>query len=107
MRRVRHAGSSRGSRPDVYGCFKQGGCMKRIYQLAGAAALMCSIGTSAQAQTREKGEWWPNAQWGVGDQAGASNWITPEKVLAATALVKTGRVIELGHLYERGMPLNG
>jgi Putative cyclase len=79
--------------------------------IAGAlVALSIVSGTCApmaMAQTREKGPWWPNAQWGAGDQAGASNWITPEKVLAATALVKTGRVIELGHLYERGMPLNG
>ena len=60
----------------------------------------------ANAQTREKGPWWPT-QWGAADAAGGSNWITPEKVLKATALVKTGRVIELGHVYERGMPLNG
>jgi len=59
------------------------------------------------AQTREKGPWWPNAQWGAEDAAGGSNWITPEKVVRATALVKTGRIIELGHVYERGMPLNG
>ena len=35
------------------------------------------------AQTREKGPWWPNAQWGAGDAAGGSNWITPDKVLKA------------------------
>ncbi len=70
-------------------------------------AVACMACACVQAQTREKGEWWPNAQWGVGDQAGASNWITPDKVLKATALVKTGRMIELGHVYERGMPLNG
>jgi hypothetical protein len=80
--------------------------MRRIHQLA-AAVLLCLAGAMALAQTREKGEWWPNAQWGAGDQAGASNWITPDKVLKATALVKTGRVIELGHVYEHGMPLNG
>jgi len=39
----------------------------------------------------------PIAQWGAGDA----------KVLKATALVKTGRIVELGHVYERGMPLNG
>jgi hypothetical protein len=62
---------------------------------------------NADAQTREKGPWWPNSQWGAADAAGGSNWITPDKVLKATALVKTGRIIELGHVYERGMPLNG
>jgi putative cyclase len=70
---------------------------------------LCALvdGSQAVAQTRENGPWWPNAQWGPGDQAGASNWITPDKVLSATALVKTGRVLELGHVYERGMPLIG
>src|SRR5688572_19332805 len=72
-------------------------------------ALICALSIlgTASAQTRDQGPWWPNAQWGAGDQAGASNWITPDKVLAATALVKTGRMFELGHVYERGMPLIG
>jgi hypothetical protein len=72
-----------------------------------AAALACALSVGVRAQTREQGPWWPNAQWGAADQAGGSNWITPDKVLKATALVKTGRVIELGHVYEHGMPLNG
>ena len=72
--------------------------------LAVSLLAFCSV---AGAQTREKGPWWPNARWGAGDQAGASNWITPEKVLAATSLVKTGKVVELGYVYERGMPLIG
>ena len=72
-----------------------------------ALVFTTSLPTVVNAQTREKGPWWPNAQWGAEDAAGGSNWITPDKVLKATALVKTGRVIELGHVYERGMPLNG
>jgi len=77
--------------------------------VAMAALWIVSVACAprAVAQSRDKGEWWPNAQWGAGDQAGGSNWITPEKVLKATSLVKTGRVIELGHVYEHGMPLNG
>jgi kynurenine formamidase len=59
------------------------------------------------SQTRDEGPWWPHPMWGVGDQAGASNWITPEKILEAVSLVKTGKVYELGHPYERGMPLLG
>jgi hypothetical protein len=78
--------------------------MRKTWLFACGALALCGV---ANAQTREQGPWWPNAQWGAGDQAGASNWITPEKVLAATSLVKTGRVIELGHVYERGMPLIG
>ena len=62
---------------------------------------------SSTAQTRTQGPWWPNALWGANDQSGGSNWITPEKILKAIALVKTGKTAELGHIYERGMPLNG
>jgi len=58
-------------------------------------------------QTREKGPWWPHPIWGAEDQAGASNWITPEKVLQAVQLVETGKIYELGQVYERGMPLFG
>jgi kynurenine formamidase len=61
----------------------------------------------AAGQTREKGPWWPHPIWGPNDQAGASNWITPAKILEAISLVKTGKVYELGHVYERGMPLLG
>jgi hypothetical protein len=80
--------------------------MRNLMKLA-VAGLCATSCVTVNAQTRERGPWWPNAQWGAGDQAGASNWITPEKVLAATALVKTGRMFELGHVYERGMPLIG
>ncbi len=63
--------------------------------------------TPIHAQTRSQGPWWPNKLWGANDQAGASNWITPEKILKALSLVKTGKTIELGNVYERGMPLTG
>ena len=69
------------------------------------ASLITSI--SLHAQTRSEGPWWPNKLWGADDQAGGSNWITPEKILKAFSLVKTGKVFELGHLYERGMPMSG
>jgi hypothetical protein len=59
---------------------------------------------SAFAQTREKGPWWPHPIWGPKDEAGATNWITPEKILEATKLVRTGKVYELGHVYEASMP---
>ena len=59
------------------------------------------------AQTKNEGPWWPNKLWGAGDQAGGSNWITPEKVVKALSLVKTGKIFELGHPYERGMPMPG
>lgn len=64
-------------------------------------------GASVEAQTREQGPWWPHPIWGAEDQAGASNWITPEKVLEAVSLVRTGQIYELGYPYQRSMPLLG
>ena len=69
--------------------------------------LMVLTQFSLVAQIQEKGPWWPHPTWGAGDEAGGSNWITPEKVLGALRLAKTGRTYELGQVYERGMPLYG
>ena len=63
--------------------------------------------SSAEAQSRQSGPWWPNAEWGPDDQAGASNRITPEKVVAALRLATTGKIYELGQIYEPGMPSMG
>ena len=51
-------------------------------------------------------KWWPSA-WGPEDQRGAANRLTPENVLAATRLIKEGKVYQLGRVYEPGMPLFG
>lgn len=64
--------------------------------------LISAAGTSL-AQTREKGPWWPHPVWGAGDQAGASNWITPEKIVEATGWIKSGKTYELGHVYSQDM----
>ena len=63
--------------------------------------------SGANAQTREAGDWWPHPIWGADDQAGSSNWVTPEKVLEAVSLVKTGKIYELGQIYDHEMPLFG
>ena len=75
----------------------------RLTTLLLAAILPLAL----HAQTRQQGPWWPNAEWGPMDQAGASNRITPEKIVAAFRLVETGRVYEIGQVYEREMPLTG
>jgi len=49
---------------------------------------------------------WPS-EFGAEDQKGATNRITPEKVVSASKLVKTGRIYQLGRLYEHGMPIPG
>jgi kynurenine formamidase len=69
--------------------------------------LAALLPLTAHGQTRESGPWWPNAEWGPTDQAGASNRITPEKIVQAMTLVKTGQAYEIGQVYERGMPLAG
>jgi kynurenine formamidase len=51
-------------------------------------------------------EWWPSP-WGPADERGAANRITPAKVLEAVRLIKTGKIYQLGRIYEQGMPLFG
>jgi len=77
----------------------------RIITLLLTTFLLASM--LAVAQTREKGPWWPHPEWGAGDQAGASNRITQQKILAALQLAATGKTYELGQVYEQGMPLYG
>ena len=73
--------------------------------LAVLAALLAS-GRTPIAQTREQGPFWPSVH-GAKDQAGASNYITPEKILKALRIPKTGQTYELGRVYEASMPQYG
>src|SRR6476660_6107600 len=86
--------------------------------LAGAGALagaehgkfsLSPIGTANAAtppKLSETGKWWPS-KWGADDQAGASNHITPEKVLDAAKWIKDGKIYRIGHNYDSTMPLFG
>lgn len=60
----------------------------------------------AKAQTRESGPFWPT-EWGSEDQSGASNRITPEKILQSLSIVEKGQLVELGHIYSSDMPILG
>ena len=51
-------------------------------------------------------KWFPS-KWGAGDQAGASNSLTPAKAVEAGRLIKNGKVYSLGRVYEAGMPFFG
>ncbi|MSO77317.1 MAG: twin-arginine translocation signal domain-containing protein [Alphaproteobacteria bacterium] len=63
--------------------------------------------SEAHAQTPPaQAPWWPS-RWGAGDEAGASNWITPAKVLDTVQLIRDGKVYRIGRVYEAGMPLFG
>ena len=57
-----------------------------------AALFASAVAFGAQAGNNPVDEdWWPS-EFGADDQAGATNYITPEKRMAAAQLVKTGRV---------------
>lgn len=63
--------------------------------------------TGGEAEGTPIGEpWWPS-RWGADDQAGASNWMTPDKALEAAALIRQGRVFDLSQIYDADMPLFG
>ena len=79
----------------------------RAVRVAGIVMVAAAISMgNADAQTREKGPWWPSPH-GPKDQAGNSNFITPEKILKALRLAKTGQTYELGRVYEAEMPQYG
>ncbi len=62
--------------------------------------LMANISYSAD----DTKKWWPS-EWGVDDQLGALNRLTPEKVLAAASLIKEGKIYDMGRVFEEDMPL--
>jgi len=75
--------------------------------IAATAAALLLAPPFAGAQT-----WKPPAdsercpsKWGAGDERGAANHMKPETVLRATKLIRTGEVIELGHVLRAGMPI--
>jgi kynurenine formamidase len=47
------------------------------------------------------------SKWGPGDQRGSANHMKPETVLRAAKLIRTGEVIELGHVLNSTMPFFG
>ncbi|MBY8977833.1 cyclase family protein [Rhodobacteraceae bacterium NNCM2] len=71
------------------------------FAIWGAAALSAGLAAGATAQD------WTTSAYGPDDQAGASNLMTPEKVIEAIGLMKSGTVTSLGRTYEAAMPLFG
>jgi kynurenine formamidase len=75
-------------------------------------ALLATLlaGASTLAQTPS---WTPPpdsarcpSKWGAGDERGAGNHMKPQSVLNAIKLIKTGEVIELGHVLNAQMPMS-
>ncbi len=63
--------------------------------------------TLAATSAFADGHAWQESPFGPEDQAGRSNYMTPEKAIEAIGLMKTGTVMSLGRTYEAGMPLFG
>jgi kynurenine formamidase len=78
--------------------------------VGGAVAAGTLIAGAAQAQQVAQATpaaFWPHPKWGKDDVAGASNWITPAKVLDAAKWIKDGKIYRIGRVYESGMPKFG
>lgn len=79
----------------------------------GFAIVLCVLissfvgtGRAAAQETPIGPRWWPS-EWGPDDERGAANRLTPAKVLRAMQMIRDGKVYELGHVYEPGMPTLG
>jgi len=82
--------------------------MRHIVIGIALATTLVLIGRPVDAQS-----WRPPAdsqrcpsKWGAGDQRGAGNHMKPETVLRATRLIRTGEVIEIGHVLSADMPIS-
>ena len=73
-----------------------------------AAITLTTWGLSADppAESPVASKWWPS-EWGVDDERGAANRLTPDKVLEGASLIKVGQVYQLGRIYEHGIPMPG
>ena len=63
--------------------------MRLAFVLSCSVALLGTVGT-ASAQD------WTKSKWGPNDEIGAANYMTPELVVKAAGLVKTGKTYALG-----------
>ncbi len=77
-----------------------------------AGVVMAAVSPWAMSESKQPAghpigeKFWPS-EFGADDQQGATNWITPEKVVRAASLVTAGRTYQLGRIYEHGMPIPG
>jgi kynurenine formamidase len=108
-----HAIVSESSSTVLAGFSKPGRFMNRCLMLAQKtagwvlmAAILVWMGSTDASQAQSK-RWYPHPVWGADDQAGASNWMTPDVALRAVNLVRTGEVVELGHVNQEGIPTYG
>jgi kynurenine formamidase len=85
--------------------------MQRIACGVVASVMLIVVSAAALAQAPS---WSPPpesqrcpSKWGAGDERGAGNHMKPQTVLNAAKLIKTGEVIELGHVLSGNIPFSG
>ena len=71
--------------------------MIRVSLSAALTAMLCAAPALGQ-------EDWTASKWGPEDELGSANLITPESVLAASKLVKTGKTYPLGIVVDSNTP---
>lgn len=83
--------------------------MSRLFRAAAVLAALCLAPAAAGAQG-----WQPPTDasrcpspWGATDERGAGNLMTPDVVLRAARLIRTGAVIEMAYPLYAGMPFYG
>jgi kynurenine formamidase len=82
--------------------------MKRTASIAVAALLAVPLIAAAQGWNVPAESQRCPSKWGAGDERGSANHMkNPETVLRGARLIKTGEVIELGHVLGAGMPFFG
>ena len=81
--------------------------MKNAAAVLAAACLTLSIPAIAQSWKPTPESQRCPSKWGAGDERGSANHMKPEAVLRATRLIRTGEVIELGHVLAPTMPFFG
>ena len=78
------------------------------------ATLLGAILMSVDVANAQAPSWSPPpesqrcpSKWGANDERGSTNHMKPQRVLDALKLIKTGEVIELGHVLNEKMPFFG
>jgi kynurenine formamidase len=69
-------------------------------------AFLVAIAAPASAGVFWPEKWWPS-KWGADDERGSFNTITPQNILKALKIPKTGKFYRLGIPYSNDMPLFG
>ena len=70
----------------------------KAFTLATLGAMTLATVTASAQQTVAP------SKWGANDEIGAANYITPERVMEAAKLVKTGKTYSLGIIVDSKTP---